>query len=95
MTSEIMPFEGKDRRLMLVYVAQQYILELLRTGTKMNIEILNGVPQNAMYVRDFYDYQMGAVAFVFWHPSFEHVPVGSMIPALDVHIKRIVETEQT
>jgi len=98
MSNDIIPagpmtFKGAERRYKMVYVAQEYLLELLRTGTKLSFEILSGVPQDAVYVRDFYDNESGGTAFVFFHPDFEPVQVGCEIPRLDVVVTRIVEQE--
>lgn len=78
-----------DRRLKAIQVANPLLLDMMRTGYKTppGLEVISGVPMDAVFVADFFDMQSQVTCFVFEHPSFEPVPLGAIIPRIDVNIR--------
>lgn len=84
-----------ERHLVIVRATFEMLLQLMTEGNKSlgAIETTKGLPKDAKFVRDYFDYEIGQVCFVFSHPSFDEVAPGSMIPVKEIVFK--VEQLQT
>ena len=80
----------REKRLVMVRATFDFLLDLMTEGntTAGIITTVEGLPKDAKFIRDYYDYQVGQVCFVFSHDSFDEVSEGSMIPVKQVVFHR-------
>lgn len=71
-----------DRRLVSVPVSVDFLIDAMRQGHIHNerIECVEGVPADSVYVGAHHDMLADSVYLVFYHPSFESIPDGTMLP---------------
>lgn len=72
----------RDRRLVQVPVGLDWLLDAIRQGHILNnqLECVEGIPQDAIFVGAVSDHVALSVYFVFYHPSFDVVPVSEAPP---------------
>lgn len=72
----------QDRRLRKVGVHFDLLREMIEKGYKSGglITCDEGIPPDAVLVNSYYDAQSHAGYLIFYHPGFDVVDVGSIIP---------------
>ena len=92
------PFmKDKERRLVAVPISNDYLIDMLREGFhwKHEYKCITGVPKDAVMVTDYFDYMAQRAMIVFYHPSFEIVQEGCILPVLNVCYERITPSNIT
>ena len=87
----------KERRLVAVPVSSTYLIDMMREGFQHadQYRCVAGVPKDAVMVSDYFDYMTQRAMIIFYHPSFEIVADGCMLPVLNVVYERIVPSDNT
>ena len=81
------------RNYALVRISTDLFSEWLKQGWKIPddrvvaIECIKGLPQDARYIRTYYDETRDQIVMVFEHLSFDHVPEGTEIPTKQIIYK--------
>lgn len=81
--------KDKERRLVAVPISSDYLIDMLREGftSKSQYQCIAGVPRDAVMVSDYFDFVSQRAMIIFYHPSFEIVDEGAMLPVLAVRYK--------
>ena len=66
----------------LVYITPELFVSILRNGVRE----FSGLPENAKYVRYFFDRERAAIVLVFESPAFDEVEPNSRIPELIITV---------
>ena len=75
-----------SRRLACVAVAFPLLFQLMTKGWKTAgvVRTVEGLPKGALFLTSFSEPKTQTAYFVFHHKSFEEVPIGSLIPMVEV-----------
>ena len=81
----------KERRLVAVQISSEYIIDTLREGftSKRGFKCVFGVPKDAVMVSDCFDPMTQRAMIIFYHPSFEIVKDGCVLPIISVGYETI------
>ena len=80
-----------DRRLVFVAVSFELLSEMVYKGYKVEngIECVEGLPDGAVCVGSFFDWQSMTGYITFQHKSFPIIPLGSIIPIVRVSHRKL------
>lgn len=82
----------KERRLLGVRISSDYIEMLVKekcvSDFNEKLEVVDGLPEDAVLLTSFQDQQRLITIFVFYHDSFDVVPWGIEIPIRDVTMRK-------
>jgi len=70
----------KERRLMAFSVSDEWIRTFLIVGQQLISEVIEGVPETAVFISQYYNAESMCIDFVFYDESFPPVALGGMIP---------------
>lgn len=80
-----------ESRCKVVHIEAVLIAALLRPGRSgaPTLTVIDGVPDDAQYVRCDYDFDSDCFRFLFSHPDWDPIPVGGQFPRLSplLHIQ--------
>ena len=69
-----------DRRVKAFRLVPEAIIDILAG----NVASVNGVPPDAKVVRYAQEWETNSAIVIIAHPSFEEVPLGKIIPIVDL-----------
>jgi len=73
-----------ERRLKTIWVSPECIARMFTLDQGKTIRVVKtSIPRDAEYIDSHYDMQRRGILMCFYHPSFEIVPEGQMVP--EVH----------
>jgi hypothetical protein len=79
----------RERRLAKVVVTQELLIELLKQDFVVPVtKTTKGIPPDAVFLYSYTDDRAAQSFFVFEHPSFDAVELGSEIPIIRVEFTR-------
>jgi hypothetical protein len=88
--------DARERRVVAVRASYQFILEMMFKGfeTHGRIKTVEGLPQGAKLIREYFDEVGGCLTFIFRHKSFDEVEPGCAIPVVEIVIHTIYEAKE-
>lgn len=78
-------------RAKVVWITPELIQEFLTVGNQIRVEVIEGLPEGAVYQRAYYDEFRGVIGLIFYHPDFELAEEGTDIKQVEVTFKRLDE----
>lgn len=76
--------EEITRRLVRVAFDPWYMKQIFTQGREVHLKCVEGLPENAEWVGEYFDQQTCRVFFIFRHESFEPIPPHLMLPELRI-----------
>lgn len=71
-----------ERRLARIELDTFQLIQMMQEGYKANFETIRGLPDGAVFIASYYNQETQITSFIFYHPSFQEVEIGSAIPAI-------------
>ena len=84
-----------ERRLARVAISHDLLFDLMTEG-HVNIrpwKVAEGIPSDAVFISSHFDERNMQAYLTFTHPSFHEVPVGSVIPFINVRVTTFYKPE--
>jgi len=78
-----------ERRLVKVYIDQDYLIEFMTQGKEISRKVIEGIPADAILISSNFDHERFAAYFIFQHESFQKVYIGEEIPVMDIKVKNV------
>ena len=76
-------------KLAKVEISDRFLRDLILQGYNVTgIEVTQGLPKDAEFVRSYHDEARGVAYLIYYHDSFVNVPPGGEIPILPIEYKR-------
>lgn len=78
-----------DSRLVVVPVTNELLIYMMKEGYESDgvIKCTKGVPSDAIFIEAYTATNQRDVHFVFYHPSFDPVPIGCKFPEVTVTLE--------
>lgn len=76
--------EEITRRLVRVAFDPYFMKQLFTQGKEVHLKCVEGLPENAEWIGEYFDQQTCRVFFIFRHESFEPIPPYLMLPELRI-----------
>jgi hypothetical protein len=76
-----------ERRLIKVYIDQDYLIQLMTTGANISATVIEGIPADATLITSNFDHERYAAYFIFQHESFPLVCIGCEIPVMNIKVQ--------
>lgn len=81
-------------RAKIVWITPEFIQEWLTVGTQIRAEVIEGLPEGAVYQRAYYDEFRGVVGLIFYYPDFDPIEEGVSPNEIEVTFKMLDEAQE-
>ena len=84
-----------ERRIAKIAISYEFLIELMTEGHEQirPIRVIKGIPEGAVFLHSYFDFERAIGYMVFEHTSFEPVEPGKTIPIIDVQFQTWFEPE--
>lgn len=72
----------KERRLAKIVVPNENLIQMMFTNYSARLKTIQGLPEGAVFISAINDAETGDCWFIFYHPSFQEVPLKNVIPEI-------------
>jgi hypothetical protein len=87
--------KNHERRLACYPISEEILSKIMQEGNLFlnGYKCISGVPKDALLVSSYFDWERNEARLIFYHPSFDIVREGEIIPLRNVVWDRIDESQ--
>jgi len=82
MLTKINPQILGERRLARIEIEAEQLFEWMQIDAEHRFKTVKGLPKGAVFIASFHDPARLTISFIFYHPAFQIINIGSEIPQI-------------
>lgn len=73
----------------VIWITPELLQDMLTIGYRSRFEVIQGLPEDAKFIRGIYDFHRGLAGLIFEHDSWKPVAHDEIPPVQDVVFKEL------